>query len=478
MVSATTERLLHHLRRTLAGAADSDRCLLARFTSRRDEAAFAALVSRHGPMVLGVCRRVLGDNPATEDAFQATFLTLARRSASIRARASAVGCTAWPTASPSRLAPTRRGVTVTSAGPGAAPPFHDPGPRLPRIGGRPRRGAAAPAGALPAAAAAVLSRRPHAGRGGAPSRLEPQHPAPAAGGRPRAAARPPGPRGATLSVGLFAVALATGATKAAVPAALARATAGPLAAGTDAARAAVEALVRGGLGTAWLTRGKVALALLLAVVASVGAWAGRGDDTPAAQPAPPDAPAATPRDASLPPGALFRLGTAAFRHRLFGLTAAAFSPDGKLLATAGGDKRACVWDAATGRLIHTFATGVNHFDTGLAFAPDGKRLAVADGDGGFVVVNVATGREESRTRCPAKGKIRTLAAGFSPDGRPLMLFEGDENGEPFAVYEAVPAGARHLRRAAGGPGSSRRRRREIGRRRIRQVGASAGARHR
>jgi RNA polymerase sigma factor (sigma-70 family) len=60
--------------------------LLDRYTTRRDEAAFEALVARHGPMVLGVCRRVLHDPHAVEDAFQATFLVLVRKAASLGPR--------------------------------------------------------------------------------------------------------------------------------------------------------------------------------------------------------------------------------------------------------------------------------------------------------------------------------------------------------------------------------------------------------
>ena len=65
----------------------SDRQLIELFVARRDaagEAAFVALVARHGPMVLGVCRQLLGDYQHAEDAFQAVFLVLARRAGSVR----------------------------------------------------------------------------------------------------------------------------------------------------------------------------------------------------------------------------------------------------------------------------------------------------------------------------------------------------------------------------------------------------------
>ena len=86
--------VIQHLRSILLpeGAELTDAQLLECFLSRREPAALEALVRRHGPLVWGVCRRVLGDRHDAEDAFQATFLVLVRKAASVHPR-SKVG--AW-----------------------------------------------------------------------------------------------------------------------------------------------------------------------------------------------------------------------------------------------------------------------------------------------------------------------------------------------------------------------------------------------
>src|SRR6266567_3774237 len=86
MATSQLSEVIQHLRRAMLlrdGAGLTDGQLLEDYLSRRDEAALAALVRRHGPMVWGVCRRVLCNHHDAEDAFQATFLVLVRKASSV-----------------------------------------------------------------------------------------------------------------------------------------------------------------------------------------------------------------------------------------------------------------------------------------------------------------------------------------------------------------------------------------------------------
>ena len=110
MVTTQFTKAVRQLRGVLArqyAASLADADLWTRYVHDRDEAAFEALVRRHGPMVIGVCRRILRNEQDAEDAFQATFLVLVRRASSLQ--------------SPSTLAGWLRGVAYRTA-PGSAQP--------------------------------------------------------------------------------------------------------------------------------------------------------------------------------------------------------------------------------------------------------------------------------------------------------------------------------------------------------------------
>ena len=151
----------------------SDAQLLERFLAHGDAGAFEALVARHGPMVLSVCRGILRDPNDAEDAFQATFLVLVKKAGTIRGRRRrwGAGCTGSRTASRSR---------PTSPRPGGAPAKGEAGQMAAATTiDRPGRPGRAPAGAArgdrPAAREVPPGRRALRPGGHAPGRRPPSH---------------------------------------------------------------------------------------------------------------------------------------------------------------------------------------------------------------------------------------------------------------------------------------------------------------
>src|SRR5262249_51812413 len=109
MTESPSNPVLRHLRSLVGTSPDdgtSDGQLLERFATHGEEEAFEALVRRHGRVVLGVCRRILGHEQDAEDAYQVTFLLLARNAPSIRKRASV---SSWLYGVACRVATTARG---------------------------------------------------------------------------------------------------------------------------------------------------------------------------------------------------------------------------------------------------------------------------------------------------------------------------------------------------------------------------------
>jgi RNA polymerase sigma factor (sigma-70 family) len=436
--------LLRHLRTLLdapALARRTDRELLDAFATRRDEAAFAALVRRHGPMVLNVCRHVLRHEQDAEDAFQATFLVLARKAASLGSVVSIVGWlhgVAHRTALSARKSAARRQAH-------ASPPL-PPEPVQPVT--------EAALHELQALLDAEVARLPEKLRapfvlccleghskseaarelgwkqGTLSSRL--------AEARERLRARLIR-RGVTLSAALAAVALTEATSCAARSEALARA-ALTFATGQGSVNGVSHAAVRlacNGLTTAGTTAWKMAAMLLLAAGLAAGATAvvrATGSAVPRSAPVredPQDNNAGRPAESGdrqtgkdrygdpLPAGAIARLGTARLRHG-FATYDAALSPDGKLLASAGAGRGVCVWDAATGKELHAFLPKWDQYVHHLAFSPDSKLLA--GGDGPVYLWDMATGKELRRfTR---KTEEPPALVAFSPDGNLLAAVGG------------------------------------------------------
>jgi RNA polymerase sigma factor (sigma-70 family) len=300
MASGQLHPVLRFFRRLVAaesGGDSTDRQLLQRFAGQREEAAFAALVQRHGPMVLGVCRRILHDPHDADDAFQATFLVLARKAGSLanpEKLANWLYGVACRTAARAKAEAARRrmrerqftDMPPAEARPNGAESYQELRPvldeELQRLPDRYR----APLvlcyleGKTYAEAAQVLGWA----EGTVSGRLA----------RAREVLRGRlTRRGLTLSAGAFAAALSQSAAPAAVPPALADTTARAAtlfaaAAGAGIVSAPAAALAEGVLQTMFVTRRKIVavLALLSSLLATgAGLFAYHALSTPQTQPA-------------------------------------------------------------------------------------------------------------------------------------------------------------------------------------------------
>ncbi len=454
----------------------SDRELLECFILRRDEAAFTTLLHRHGPMVMRVCRRVLHDRHAAEDAFQATFLVLACKASSVRRREGVGG---WLHGVAYRLAlkalrQARRRPPEPTAAAAAPDPLDELTLREAQavLDEELRK--------LPAKYREPLllcyleeKTRDEAARqlkwplGTLKSRVE----------RGRDLLRVGlERRGLTLSAVLSAAALAPRNAEAALAAdalrqtarAALRGAAGPVSSAAGLSPEAI-ALARGAFpmftssSLRWMAVALVTLALVGPGLSLV--LCGPSGAPPATPPAsePPFArrPTQDVHGDPLPPDSLARLGTVRWRQE-DEVAFLGYLPDGRQLVTRGLNGRFHVWDRGTGQVVREFgnkhepakdrkgssgksgsmmARGVGepgeqmHWTSAAALAPDGQTLAAAEPDGNIILWDVATGQERRHWKAGSGPGLLQMVADFgtshltmlvfSPDGKRLASRDGD-----------------------------------------------------
>ncbi|HEY7315775.1 MAG TPA: sigma-70 family RNA polymerase sigma factor [Gemmataceae bacterium] len=439
MAGSQAERVLKHLHHLIeSSGAQTDGRLLERFVARRDEDAFAELVARHGPLVYGVCRRILRDSHDAEDVFQAAFLVLARKAPAIRK----------PESLPSFLHNVAYRLAIKARTAAERRRQHERRAVLPRqfeetdLSWRDVRGlideelSCLPEkwrlplvlcfleGQTQGEAARCLGWS----RGTLKRRLE--------RGRDRLRLRLTR-RGVTLGAGLLTAALTEGVGKAAVPIDLrVAAVRGGIRFTTGAVVGSRAALLAEGMLQTMRTT-KIKFAVVLALVLG-GAAAAAGL---ASRPAPPinpqqnkaetrgesarkitDARPASARESRkdrqgdpLPEGATARLGTLRMRHTEM-TASAVFTRDGKTAIVGDGAGNLVYWDVATGREVRRLrgAPGVVH---ALAISSDGKILASGSW-GGVIFWDTVSGKllATATVKDDLIVQIR-----FTPDGKTLAL---------------------------------------------------------
>jgi RNA polymerase sigma factor (sigma-70 family) len=383
----------------------SDRGLLERFVASRDQAAFTALVHRRGPLVEGLARRLLHDAHLAEDVFQAVFLILARKAGSICRRESVAAwlyAVTWRLASRLRRRQARTGPVPEPALPADTPDTEAARRELAVVLDEEIRRLPTPlqspivlcyleeltqdeAAARLGWSKAMLRRRLERGRELLRARLT--------------------RRGATLSLGLCAIAFSSTGTAASLSSdkvATVAAASVRFALGQDAGKATTSAVRLADQALRSLVERKIRATLLglcLTLLVAAGGLAYQAALQPAARLEPPAAvkPLRPPARAvatdpleEKPSEAVLRLGRAGLAHQE-NVSCAAFSPDGKTLATGGHDRYVRLWDPETGRERRA----LRHLGwvRSLVWAPDGKTLfSASDNEGVGPEFAVASGQ--------------------------------------------------------------------------------------
>ncbi|MBX9622986.1 MAG: sigma-70 family RNA polymerase sigma factor, partial [Gemmataceae bacterium] len=406
-----------------------DAALLDRLARGPDPLAFAELVARHGPAVWAVCRRLGRCEADAEDAFQATFLVLARDPRRVRKAASVGSWLYGVAARVGRAARRRRSPDPARVTPPAAAPDPAAGPSWAEV----RAALDEELAALPDVLRAPLLLCYLAGKT--------QDEAAAELGWKVRTVKARVARGRDLlrrrltrrGVGLpaaLAVPLLDGGIGSAVPPRLFdRLTAAPSGRPGAGASAAAWELAKAEASTMTAFRAAVlatSAAGLLAAGSLVGGAGGLGNDPPKSNDAPPAAAAVEPDPP--PPGALARIGTTRFRtggwhQRVF------FTADGNTLVATGQGKAIDLWDPRTGRRVGDIPMPKSGFD-GAAYHHPSDTLALIghlwpDREGGEPVPTVwlvdVRRRKVARTlRLDDERRSNYLRVAFTPDGKRLV----------------------------------------------------------